>query len=160
MPLACAPSRNNFTKFSITRVRKLTNKKVQRTIRELENVKPPDDIARIVRVSRRRIYHLKQQYQNAGVIPDLKIPGARRNLWTRSSNESSWTRIKSTNPDRLFSKRTLRHTMDSTFLTIPYIGWCWCIRWLSKIHEERSEKMGPVWTKTFHFSLAGWLERI
>jgi putative transposase len=59
-------------------VRKLTNKKVQWIIRELEKGKPPDDIARFVRVSRRRIYQLKQQYTNTGLTPELKDPGRKK----------------------------------------------------------------------------------
>jgi putative transposase len=59
-------------------VRKLTNKKVQWIIRELEKGKPPEDIARFVRVPRRRIYQLKKQYKNTGLIPELKDPGRKK----------------------------------------------------------------------------------
>lgn len=59
-------------------MRKLTNKKVQWIIRELEKGKPLDDIARFVRVSRRRNYQLKQQYKNTGHIPELRDPGRKK----------------------------------------------------------------------------------
>jgi len=38
----------------------------------------PDDIARFVSVSRRRIYLLKQQYKGEGHIPELKDPGRKK----------------------------------------------------------------------------------
>jgi putative transposase len=59
-------------------VRKLTNKKVQWIIRLLEEGNHPEDIARFVRVSRRRIYQLKQQYKDDGHIPELKDPGRKK----------------------------------------------------------------------------------
>jgi putative transposase len=59
-------------------VRKLTNKNIQWIICQLEREKHPDDIARFMRVSRRRIYQLKKQYKDSGLIPELKDPGRKK----------------------------------------------------------------------------------
>jgi uncharacterized protein with HEPN domain len=55
-------------------VRKLTNKKVWWTICQRKKGKNPREIARFLKVSRRRIYQLKQQYKDESRIPELKEP--------------------------------------------------------------------------------------
>ena len=59
-------------------MRKLTDRKIRWIIREVEKGTPPDEIARFMRVTKRRIYQLKQQYLKAGIIPELKDPGRKK----------------------------------------------------------------------------------
>jgi putative transposase len=58
-----------FPKLSITLVRKLTDRKIRWIIREVERGTDPDEIARFVRVTKRRINQLKRQYKDEGIIP-------------------------------------------------------------------------------------------
>jgi transposase len=60
--------------------KKLTNKKIQWIIYQLETGNHPDEIAGFVNVSRRRIYQLMQQYKDAGFIPELKDPRRKKKL--------------------------------------------------------------------------------
>jgi putative transposase len=59
-------------------VRKLTDKKIRWIIRELEDGTHPDEIARFVRVTKRRINQLKRKYRDEGIIPQLKDPGRKK----------------------------------------------------------------------------------
>jgi putative transposase len=105
-------------------VRKLTNKKVQWIIRRLEEGNHPEDIARFVRVSRRRIYQLKQQYKDDGHIPELKDPGRKK---------------KPLDPE------CERIILDAyhTYKSRPVI-----LEKIIKIHYDRIRK---IFTKIFHF---------
>jgi putative transposase len=60
-------------------VRKLTDKKIRWIIRELEGGTHVDEIARCVRVTKRRINQLKRQYKDEGIIPQLKNSGRKKN---------------------------------------------------------------------------------
>jgi len=56
-------------------VRKLTNKKIRWIVRQLNKGTPVKEIAAVMRVTPRRIYQLKKQYEETGNIPELKQPG-------------------------------------------------------------------------------------
>jgi putative transposase len=56
-------------------VRKLTNKKIRWIIKQLEKGTAVKEIAAVMRVTPRRIYQLKKQYEETGNIPELKQPG-------------------------------------------------------------------------------------
>jgi putative transposase len=56
-------------------VRKLTNKKIKWIIKQLEKGTPVKEIAAVMRVTPRRIYQLKKQYEETGQIPELKQAG-------------------------------------------------------------------------------------
>ena len=68
-------SQNYFTTLNPTLVRKLTNKKIRWIISQLEKGTPVKEIAAVMRVTPRRIYQLKKQYEETGNIPELKQPG-------------------------------------------------------------------------------------
>jgi len=51
-------------------VRKLTNKKIRWIIRQLDRGTPVKEIAAVMRVTPRRIYQIKKQYEETGEIPD------------------------------------------------------------------------------------------
>jgi putative transposase len=59
-------------------VRKLTDRKILWIIRELEKGTHPDEIARFVRVTKRRINQLKKQFKDEGIIPQLKDAGRKK----------------------------------------------------------------------------------
>ena len=59
-------------------MRKLTYRKIRRIIREVEKGTDPDEIARFVRVTKRRINLVKRQYKDDGIIPRLKSPGRKK----------------------------------------------------------------------------------
>jgi hypothetical protein len=54
-------------------VRKLTNKKIRWIIRQLEMGTHLEEVASVMKVTRRRIYQLKRQYQDEGIYPELKV---------------------------------------------------------------------------------------
>ena len=56
-------------------MRKLTNKKIRWIIRQLEKGTLVREIAAVMRVTPRRIYQLKKQYEESGKIPELKRAG-------------------------------------------------------------------------------------
>ena len=55
-------------------MRKLTNKKIRWIIKQLEGT-PVKEIAAVMRVTPRRIYQLKKQYEETSKIPELKQSG-------------------------------------------------------------------------------------
>lgn len=59
-------------------MRKLTDWKIRWIIREIEKGTHPDKIAKFVKVTRRRIYQLKRQYQDEGSVPHQKDPGKKK----------------------------------------------------------------------------------
>jgi len=58
-----------------TLVRKLTNKKIRWIIRQLDRGTPVKEIAAVMRVTPRRIYQIKKQYEETGEIPELRQSG-------------------------------------------------------------------------------------
>jgi len=56
-------------------VRKLTNKKIKWIIKQLDKGTPVKEIAAVMRVTSRRIYQIKKQYEETGQIPELKQAG-------------------------------------------------------------------------------------
>jgi len=68
-------SQNYFTTQHPTLVRKLTNKKIRWIIKQLEKGTPVKEIATVMRVTPRRIYQIKKQYEETGKIPELRQPG-------------------------------------------------------------------------------------
>jgi len=55
-------------------VRKLTNRRIKWIIRQLEKGTSVKEISAVMRVTSRRIYQLKKQYEETGKIPELKQP--------------------------------------------------------------------------------------
>ncbi len=56
-------------------MRKLTNKKIRWIIRQLDKGTPVKEIAAVMRITPRRVYQLKKQYEQTGKIPELKQLG-------------------------------------------------------------------------------------
>jgi len=56
-------------------VRKLTNKKIKWIIRQLDKGTPVKEIAAVMRVTPRRIYQIKKQYEETGRILEFKQAG-------------------------------------------------------------------------------------
>ena len=54
---------------------KLTNKKIKWIIKQLNKNTPVKEIAAVMRVTPRRIYQIKKQYEETAKIPELKQPG-------------------------------------------------------------------------------------
>ncbi len=61
-------------------MRKLTNRKIKWIIRQLDEGTPVREIAAVMRVTPRRIYQLKKQYEETGKIPELKQAGRKPKL--------------------------------------------------------------------------------
>ena len=64
-----------FTTQHLTLVRELTNKKIRWIIKQLEKGTPVREIAAVMRITPRRIYQIKKQYEETGEIPKLKQAG-------------------------------------------------------------------------------------
>jgi len=71
VPTCC---QNYFTTLNPSLVRKLTNKKIRWIIRQLNKGTPVKEIAAVMRVTPRRIYQIKKQYEETGKV-ELKHPG-------------------------------------------------------------------------------------
>lgn len=59
-------------------MRKLTDRKIRWIIHEVERGTDPEENARFVRVTKRRINQLKRQYKDEGIIPQLRNPGRKK----------------------------------------------------------------------------------
>ena len=81
-------SQNYFTTLDPTLVRKLTNKKIRWIIRQLDKGTPVKEIAAVMRVTPRRIYQLKKQYEETGEIPELRQPGRKPKQIDRETEET------------------------------------------------------------------------
>lgn len=68
-------------------MRKLTSKKIKWIIKQLDKETPVKEIAAVMRITPRRIYQLKKQYEETGEIPELKRPGRKPKPINRETEE-------------------------------------------------------------------------
>jgi putative transposase len=77
-PRVLVVSRNNFTPDTNESVQKLSNRDIERIIKQWKKGKPIPEIANYFGITRQWVYKLIKEYKNSGTYPILQKPGRRR----------------------------------------------------------------------------------